>query len=79
MKVRDLLFLGLFLIIGMVFVHFNFSLANDFDLYSLFRQGDYETIVSLKPKGEEELFLYFVSLLRLDREEEVEKEIVFFF
>jgi len=75
MKVRDLLFLGLFLIIGMVFVHFNFSLANDFDLYSLFRQGDYETIVSLKPKGEEELFLYFVSLLRLDREEEVEKEI----
>ncbi|MDI3543325.1 MAG: soluble lytic murein transglycosylase [Candidatus Atribacteria bacterium] len=75
MKVRDLFFLGLFLIIGMVFVRFNFGLANDPDLYSLFQQGDYETIISLKPQGEEELFLYFVSLIRLDREEEVEKEI----
>ncbi|HXL02114.1 MAG TPA: lytic transglycosylase domain-containing protein [Candidatus Atribacteria bacterium] len=77
MKVREPLFFGLFLIIvgTVAFFNVNFSLANETDLYSLFQQGDYETIVSLKPGEGEELFLYLVSLLNLNREEEVEKEI----
>ncbi|HQE24426.1 MAG TPA: transglycosylase SLT domain-containing protein [Candidatus Atribacteria bacterium] len=77
MRVRGLFFLGLLLIIGVaVLFSFDFNSASEADLYSLFRQGDYETIVSLpKPTEEETLFLYLVSLLYLDQEEEIEKEI----
>ncbi len=68
--------MGLFLIVGTaIFFNVSLSSANETDLYALFRQGDYETIVSLKPEEGEELFLYLVSLLNLSREEEVEKEI----
>lgn len=68
--------MGLFLIVGTaIFFNVSLSSANETDLYALFRQGDYETIISLKPEEGEELFLYLVSLLNLSREEEVEKEI----
>ncbi len=66
MRVRNLSFLGLFLIVGTaIFFNVSLSSANETDLYALFRQGDYETIISLKPEEGEELFSYLVSLLNL--------------
>ena len=43
------------------FFNVSLSSANETDLYALFRQGDYETIISLKPEEGEELSLSRIS------------------
>ena len=65
--------MGLFLIVGTaIFFNVSLSSANETDLYTLFRQGDYETIISLKPEeGEGTFYLVFSTF---SREEEVEKK-----
>ena len=56
MRVRNLSFGAVFNRRNSYFFNVSLSSANETDLYALFRQGDYETIISLKPEEGEELF-----------------------